>query len=679
MLRGLAGNVWRKDMDTTKAETLIKSIAILFLAFAMFNLNGLTNFTLSIDDEFAAFRENAAAWVGQGRWTTYLWERFIVPQPVLPFLPLALFGMFCAAGYLLFLRALGREKLELWSLLAFPLFSAFPTWAFLTAFQSNTPAAGLGVFLCCWSAFLLRRERERAGIDGKGIALVATAALTGAAAIGCYQSFALDLAAMYSLAIVAMAFDGKTARGVAGDCLVAGAVLVASLVIYGLLLKLFLLGTHADVSYIQGFVRPDDLLRQPGEVLSHLASEMRQVYFGKSDVYGYRDPAIAVLVVIAAAGMIVHARRIAGTRGAILGMVAVALLLLAPFGMNVMSGGSMPARALVAVPTVFAGMVLLGFRFADGGLQRIGFVAMLVVYFSMFKTLAAFDATRELVQINDRQLALALSERIARLSPAIAPDKPLTIDVFGFRPFKSPYPKINDSTIGASFFEWDRGNPYRIVTYLKLIGLPIFDVVRPEHRPALLDEFVDMPPWPAEGAVRVRPDGVVLVKLSDIPNPNYRALLSGNALPGRSEDKPFFRLSDAPADKWSVRNGSVESRTGGDMVLSTTGDPQLIFETGSAQLVKSCSRIELRAQLKTERATGVQIFYKLPEQREFQGDTSSDTQISPAPDGGFVDLRLQIISRTGFADSFRFDPVDGNQKVTIRDMQLLCRHKLPGR
>lgn len=677
-MRRFTGDFWRKDIDTAKIEARIKSIAVLFLSFAIFNLDGLTSFTLSVDDEFAAFRENAAAWVAQGRWTIYLWERFVVPQPVLPFLPLALFGLFCAAGYLLFLRALGRERMGLWSLLAFPLFSAFPTWAFLTAFQSNTAAAGLGVFLCCWSAFLLRAERERAGIDGKGIALLAAAALTGAAAIGCYQSFALDLAVMFCLAIVAMAFDGRMARAVLVDCLAAGAVLIASLAIYALLLKLFMKGTQTDVSYIQGFVRLDDLFNQPGDVLSHLVSQMRQVYFGKDDVYGYKSPAVAVLLVMAAVGMVLHARRIAATRGAILGLLAVVVLLLAPFGMNLMSGGSMHVRSLVAVPTVFAGMVLLGFPNASGGLKRIGFVALLVLYFSMFKTLAAFNATRDLVQVNDRQMALALSERVARLSSATARDKPLTIDVFGFRPFKSPYSKIDGSTIGASFFEWDRGNPYRMVTYLKLIGLPIFDVVRPERRPELLDEFVDMPPWPAEGAVRVRSDGVVLVKLSDIPNPNYRDLLSGDGLPDRGQEKPFFSLSDAPAGKWSLRNGLVEARTGSEIALSTVSDPQLIFETGDAQLVKSCSRIELRMQLKVERPTGVQIFYKPPGQGEFNGETSADTQIAPAPDGGFVDIRLQIISRTGFADSFRLDPVDSNQRVTIRDMQLLCRHSRPG-
>src|SRR5262249_49326528 len=147
-------------IDFKRIEPILRTMAILLLLFAAFHLSELTNFTLNIDDEYAAFRDDPGIWVSQGRWTVYLFQLLALPQPVLPFLPLALFGLFCSIGYVLFLRAIGEAYSNPLSVAFFPLFATFPTWAFLTAFRSNTPTAGLGIAFSCWVAFLFRKQRE---------------------------------------------------------------------------------------------------------------------------------------------------------------------------------------------------------------------------------------------------------------------------------------------------------------------------------------------------------------------------------------------------------------------------------------------------------------------------------------------------------------------------------------
>src|SRR5262249_427258 len=113
---------YQKEIKLEPIKPVVKAITTLLLLFAVFHLNELTNFPLSIDAEFDAFRENSGSlWLGQGRWTTYLFEQFVLRQPVLPFLPLALFGLFCSLGYLLFLRAIGEERPDPLSFAFFPL------------------------------------------------------------------------------------------------------------------------------------------------------------------------------------------------------------------------------------------------------------------------------------------------------------------------------------------------------------------------------------------------------------------------------------------------------------------------------------------------------------------------------------------------------------------------------
>jgi hypothetical protein len=202
--------------------------------------------------------------------------------------------------------------------------------------------------------------------------------------------------------------------------------------------------------------------------------------------------------------------------------------------------------------------------------------------------------------------------------------------------------------------------------------LPTFDVVAPERRPTLLDQFVMMPAWPAAGSVREAADGTILVKLGDEPNVLCRQLLARKDPSAKANDEPFYRLSTAEGGSWSVRNASAQRRTSEGIALDTLDDPNLLFRTSASQIIENCSRIELHTRLKIERSTSVQFFYKMPGQTEVQVDMA-DTQISPATDGGFVDVNIQIFSRRGFADSFRLDPVNGRQRVTIGELELFCR------
>src|SRR6516225_25454 len=51
---------YQKGSELEPIVSAVKAIATLLLLFAVFRLNELTNFTFSIDDEFAAFRVDAA-------------------------------------------------------------------------------------------------------------------------------------------------------------------------------------------------------------------------------------------------------------------------------------------------------------------------------------------------------------------------------------------------------------------------------------------------------------------------------------------------------------------------------------------------------------------------------------------------------------------------------------------
>ena len=64
-----------------------RELFILVLIGALANIYFLATYSPSIDDELAAVRSSAEIWIAQGRFTTYLVETLLFPQPSIPFSP----------------------------------------------------------------------------------------------------------------------------------------------------------------------------------------------------------------------------------------------------------------------------------------------------------------------------------------------------------------------------------------------------------------------------------------------------------------------------------------------------------------------------------------------------------------------------------------------------------------
>ncbi len=151
-----------EGIEFGQLEPALKALSILLALFAVFHVSELTNFTLSIDDELAAFRAGSYAWIAQGRWGHICSRSLCRRNLSCPSFPLR-FSVYSVRSAISFFCG-NRQADEGFSSFAFfPLFSTFPTWAFMKAFQSDIPACGIGVLLSCWAASLYRKECEQSG------------------------------------------------------------------------------------------------------------------------------------------------------------------------------------------------------------------------------------------------------------------------------------------------------------------------------------------------------------------------------------------------------------------------------------------------------------------------------------------------------------------------------------
>ncbi|MEO0034920.1 MAG: hypothetical protein RLZZ501_943, partial [Pseudomonadota bacterium] len=185
-----------------------------------------------------------------------------------------------------------------------------------------------------------------------------------------------------------------------------------------------------------------------------------------------------------------------------------------------------------------------------------------------------------------------------------------------------------------------------------------------ERREAL---FAQMPVWPAPGAVRRLDEDTVLIKLGKMPGGGDQTV----AAPVKVAP-PFFRLSIAAKTAWTLVSAAAEPDPAGLLTLVTAADPQLLIRPGGAAALASCRRVVLRARLAVEKDDVVQLFYRVPGQTDFSEEASVLTPIQPRADGGLTKVSLEVASPTGFADVFRFDPVNAAQRIRLAEVTLSC-------
>ena len=136
-----------------KREIKFENLPVLIGMACLFWLFSLTQYSISIDDEYAIFRRDNSVWLGQGRWGIYLLTEFVLPQAVVPFLPNLILCITLSTSYLILLYAHGM-RLSKMLIAAFPIFMGFPTWYFLSEFYANTLAVSIGLVLSSTALFL---------------------------------------------------------------------------------------------------------------------------------------------------------------------------------------------------------------------------------------------------------------------------------------------------------------------------------------------------------------------------------------------------------------------------------------------------------------------------------------------------------------------------------------------
>ena len=489
-------------------RTLLVYLAV--VAFVAFGYD-LVTFSLKADSELHAVDAGPKlAWISEGRWAMYYLNAALMPDPVMPFVPMLTGLLGLAAGVLFLLLSLSGQR-TLSDYLAAPLAIGCPMLAF--GFYFTTLGYGLGVAVAAAGAgqYALTRWRWSAA---------AWAIPCFAVAIGIYQSTLLLMPVLFGFYLIAQIIAtphltaGVLLRRLGLFC----AVLLAACAAYEAMktITLHVYRVPYAKEYLQGYLNWTAQLPYWKATIAKTVSAGKAYYTGDEAYYLYELRVLAVLFWLALA--VTAARVVAApqpTAVKIIGFIALVGSLGAPLLMHLVNAGFMPPRTVLGVPFVLAGLVFCASLDNSKALTMV--LGMLVVAcFLRFAVVnGRYALANELTWKADQDLSLLILQRVHSVLhkvPDSAPPYPVVL-VGMFQPRQSPLYVLREP-IGASFYFMNGGNVGRVVSLWRSMRHFEYREASTAEALAVAGHAATMPVWPAEGAVDVV-GGTVVVKVGD--------------------------------------------------------------------------------------------------------------------------------------------------------------------
>jgi len=509
--------------STARLEELLNSKALFFLCVLCAALLSygyeIFSFHLTIDEELHAQLYNSVPWAAktwliQGRWGMAILNIILLRQTILPVVSSAI-GVAGVAGCLyFFLSSILESRIAILAGVIFGL--SFPTLPFVFTF--STLAYGIGVGSICTAVFL-----NHSYADNYGKRLSATC--FGAFAIAIYQPFVFVFIIIVLCVIFKKLTDPKNAVSAWTTLQRMLISLSASIMLYTLIDRAIRYALNIQIGYVQSFVDLPGLLANPITRLGAAIFRVLNVFRISPVLFG-TDAALVTTVLLISCGLL-FATSLNGNslKNKVLRYASLIALLATLVVAEAITPSGVPLRSMIYVTFFVAAIIGLAVELAPSSCK----IPLFILFF--FATVdGAAVANRlflssDLVYAKDKQLAVELSQQIRSQTEGGKTNSVKELYIVGkwSWPITNLTPKTE--TFGASFFEWEEGNRWRIASIMRLNSdLSIGGATTKSVRMAV-EQIPSMPTWPNEDSVKVI-NGLAIVKFGDFSSTQRTELCS---------------------------------------------------------------------------------------------------------------------------------------------------------
>lgn len=486
-------------------------IAISAYGFELFNLN------LTIDEElYAVGVDSRINWIIEERWGMYLLQTFILPNPIVPFVPLGIALFFHILSIFLLLDV-WEVKSYWWQILGGSLILTYPGWTYVYVFSSLSYGVGIGLFMMSLSVWFYAHIEN---IRYKWIAF-----LPATFAFALYQALIPTF-----LLVFFVFFVLKTKRK--AHVTIAHLVHFLLLVLfaglsYYIIQQIFVRTMNVQLGYVENHFLPiSDILDLRLNLNASIESAWK-LYGGDIAIYTLSVFALPSLIIILIIKSIFCNSQ--NWRYRLFEFALIVCILILPL-IPMLFMKVIKLRFLLGLSFSIAALLIIGVENCKIRAYHwlVSFVAILTILQFITSTNQLFGATHITLQ-SDRVLAAQMIERIEMArSQSPRPDQVKYIEVIGS--FQKTPTLINPNPynyeiIGKSIFEFNGGVSRRIVAFLKILSYDELQPLPLDRRAEFISIATTMPAWPRMGSVQVVND-TVLVKFDSYSEVQIKQICS---------------------------------------------------------------------------------------------------------------------------------------------------------
>lgn len=483
--------------------------AVVFLSYGY----EIFNFNLTIDEEIHAINSGKwNEWITQGRWGMALLNYVLLPNPITPVVSMFLGVIGTVLGLMFFIKdsfKISRQDVIGITALAI----TTPTLAFTFTFSTLAYGAGCAFLAISISNSLIYRGAWLGDL---------LACLLAAFAISIYQTFVFVLV-MFVLVHVWRAHAESNSSNITIYKHLAIYVF-GSLLIYFLFNLLALKVASLDIKYVGQFIDLKGFIQNPLQKSLASAERVLDVLRLHPGLFGIRSVWLSVVLLVSITFSFAYPL-LNKDYYKLLHAIAilVAVLIIIVFADAIAPGGA-PLRSVIYIPVAIA--IIVGVAFGIIGVigRRVLMTLFLLTIVGNSMINNHLFASSTSTEFRDKMLAQMIIDEVRKLDPAKADYTVIKVEVIGTRMWPVTGIQSKTNTFGASFFEWDGGNRYRIAAYLKLNGLAAIGATEEERVRAYVKQKT-MPPWPYAGWIALSED-VLILKFGDYSVPQKASLCS---------------------------------------------------------------------------------------------------------------------------------------------------------
>jgi hypothetical protein len=494
---------------------LLELSALSFLAILFFWGGELFNLVITVDEELHAYQRSPnIGWLEQGRWGTFIINKYLVPVTVIPTSPLALWVFLSTAAYLVLWRFVFSKVTndDVIKLTAFLIFVGHPFLAAINVFNTINYAIGFGWLSVSLAMALLSR---------KGALRIALSTILFAFSISIYQPFIL---AVVLVLMVEQYFSRQFFNIKSWAILIFK--IASSLAFYYLIREVFFEIYDISPKYLDGFISSQsiiDNISSPMKTLSNVFKFMSEAYFGGSRIYLGNKLAVSffsssllflAMLNLAKGKLINQIGTESGIFQKVLGGIFVITVFSVPFLLHVASVGSrIPDRSMITFPLALVSLLVMVSCIDKSRWQK-----YLIMFASIWFIINCSNTINRHIQSNvhvrntEKVFFTSVMPQVYDVIREESLQPPFNLLFIGKKDIPNYLFSKRQEITGRSYLEFGNANQYRINNLLKLIGYRNFRPVEEKVKKELTLRSKDKPNWPQEGSVLLI-DNVIVVKL----------------------------------------------------------------------------------------------------------------------------------------------------------------------